>query len=757
CHTENMFDCIFECHVKATGHATSRHTHDKTMQRYGQSIPRTIVDMFLTNCQTCLATQKNPKPKAGATLIVTTMFGQRTQMDCIDMQRFVKGLRKAYQALPRHDREKVNFNEIAEQRNRLLGTKTKKPDPNWPRFLINIADHASKYGQTYTATSKRAVTMAWLLAQYYSCVGASKILHTDNGREFISLAYDKKYKGAKYVKWTAKEKRQIIEKVEQLIPGTKQVHGRARHSQSQGFIENRNKACINFLTKWCLQNKTAYYWLGLPTLNYHLNCRTNRGIGMTPFEYMFGCKPQQGISELPMSKPLREEIFREEELNRSLNLSEDQMLEYVNQPMEAIARLPQYSEPSDYTGGEWRLQFSPDELGQVATGREEKGSNSEEESDEGLPEQVGNRGKGSQLEIESEADDDIEAVARRRSGRAQQGQNREVGSGGEESELESESDDDIETVRRSQLYRNRKVDSESESDSETDEDMKAVAHDQNHEVEIGRDECESGDDDCARLHEIGHDSDDDVVFFDDAEHNNLNNVERNDVNDVNDAEHNDSDANVRSICLTLNCSSKSCRPLTIFAEEVIYYQRLVANGEYFDFHFCHSFSVLAYHAFHPESIELFIYPVNPKRDPSTKILLDPAKKKRIVGVVIMDSHFFLIDFTLGERKITIVDGLGLVKLEGIRPILEYLLLEYNLAESRRSVDFELVDKSNGTIHCDTRLTRNQVRKNRWQVVVDATRIRQQDQLRSNCSSTPLGNHAQQWTLRFAAVPSNLYG
>ncbi|MGH7974176.1 MAG: hypothetical protein ACREBR_01525 [bacterium] len=137
------------------------------------------------------------------------MFGERVQMDCIDMQRFVKGLRKAYKRLPSNEKKNIDYRKIEKETTNLLSMM----DDTWPRYLVNIADHASKYGETFASESKRAIAMAWILSKYYSHVGASKILHTDNGREFISLAYDKKYQGSKYVKLTDEESQEVIRKV----------------------------------------------------------------------------------------------------------------------------------------------------------------------------------------------------------------------------------------------------------------------------------------------------------------------------------------------------------------------------------------------------------------------------------------------------------------------------------------------------------------------------------------------------------------
>ncbi len=66
--------------------------------------------------------------------------------------------------------------------------------------MVNIPDHMSKLGDCSAVESKRVGTIAWVLLKFVSCFGTSKILHTDNGREFISLANDRKYDGVRLVK-----------------------------------------------------------------------------------------------------------------------------------------------------------------------------------------------------------------------------------------------------------------------------------------------------------------------------------------------------------------------------------------------------------------------------------------------------------------------------------------------------------------------------------------------------------------------------
>jgi hypothetical protein len=202
--------------------------------------------------------------------------------------------------------------------------------------------------------------MAWVLLNFVSRYGAPKILHVDNGREFISLAYDEKYQGPRQVEFSEEESEKIVTEFQKLLPGTKMVHGKARHSQSQGFIENRNKVAINFLTKWCLQNNTAFYWMGIPSMRFHINGRINRGNKMSPFEYLYGVKPTAGISSLPLDRKLINSLVTEEDLNRALDIPSDEMIEMYLQPASKVAVIPVVHLHEE--DSEWKLGYCTSEL-----------------------------------------------------------------------------------------------------------------------------------------------------------------------------------------------------------------------------------------------------------------------------------------------------------------------------------------------------------------------------------------------------------
>ena len=81
-------------------------------------------------------------------------------------------------------------------------------------------DHLTKFVQLRALKSKRAEEVAYHLLDVFTIFGASCILHSDNGREFAN---------------------KVIEEVCKMWNEPKIVHGKPRHSQSQGSVKRANQ------------------------------------------------------------------------------------------------------------------------------------------------------------------------------------------------------------------------------------------------------------------------------------------------------------------------------------------------------------------------------------------------------------------------------------------------------------------------------------------------------------------------------------
>ena len=90
----------------------------------------------------------------------------------------------------------------------------------------------TKFVQLGPVTSKRAPEIAYQLLDTFSIFGASSILQSDNGREFVNSA---------------------ITELSAMWDGLKIVHEKPIHSQSQGSVERVNRDIEDMLMTCCSQ------------------------------------------------------------------------------------------------------------------------------------------------------------------------------------------------------------------------------------------------------------------------------------------------------------------------------------------------------------------------------------------------------------------------------------------------------------------------------------------------------------------------
>jgi transposase InsO family protein len=128
-------------------------------------------------------------------------------------------------------------------------------------------DHLTKFVTLRALRSKTAIEVASQVKSIFSTYGAPKILQTDNGREFKNAT--------------------LKELIEQW-PACKFVHGKPRHSQSQGSVERCNQDVENILFCMMRDKQTTQWASLLEDVQYAKNTRYHSGIGRTPFKAMFG-------------------------------------------------------------------------------------------------------------------------------------------------------------------------------------------------------------------------------------------------------------------------------------------------------------------------------------------------------------------------------------------------------------------------------------------------------------------------------------
>ncbi len=211
-----MFEELTSVHLE-TGHGG----RDRMMARLKQkkiADATTSLGIFLKICRQC--SLKKPQARQGVVVkpIVSSSYGERFQVDLVDMQS--------------------------------------QPDDGF-KFIMHVIDHHTRYSILRPLKDKTAASVAKHLLQIFADFGAPKILQSDNGREFVN---------------------QIIGQFKVLWPDLQLVNGKPRHPQTQGCVERGNSDIKNMLRAWMNDNNSANWSRGLMFVQMSKNRARNRSI-----------------------------------------------------------------------------------------------------------------------------------------------------------------------------------------------------------------------------------------------------------------------------------------------------------------------------------------------------------------------------------------------------------------------------------------------------------------------------------------------
>ena len=155
-------------------------------------------------------------------------------------------------------------------------------------FLMTYKDDGIKFNDNAALTSKRPAAIAQALLDVWSVIGPPAILGCDNGGEFSNLGKNMKRVTSVnisdevlpdtltyYILHTTyyllpttyyllpQLMGEIITELKGLWPELVIVHGKPRHSQTQGGIERHNRTLVEKLGNWMKANKsTAWATVG---------------------------------------------------------------------------------------------------------------------------------------------------------------------------------------------------------------------------------------------------------------------------------------------------------------------------------------------------------------------------------------------------------------------------------------------------------------------------------------------------------------
>lgn len=184
-----MYDVLKNTH-SSIGHG-GRDRMIKELSNKYKNIARSIIELFLSLCEPCQQKQKGTKKGVVVKPMVFNEFNSRCQVDLIDFQSH--------------------------------------PDGKY-LFIIVYQDHLTKFVILKPLEFKRAELVAYNnIIDIFTLIGAPSVLQSGNGREFSN---------------------QIVSSLKVHWPELKIVHGKPRHSQSQGSVERANQDIESMLTTW---------------------------------------------------------------------------------------------------------------------------------------------------------------------------------------------------------------------------------------------------------------------------------------------------------------------------------------------------------------------------------------------------------------------------------------------------------------------------------------------------------------------------
>ncbi|XP_039312990.1 KRAB-A domain-containing protein 2-like [Solenopsis invicta] len=249
---EEIYDVIESAHI-AVRHGGRDRMKKETSRKYA-NITNEMINIFLSMCETCQ--QKRSKRKKGLVSkpILHSEMNSRCQVDLIDMQS--------------------------------------QADEQF-KFIMVYQDHLTKFILLRALQSKRAEEVALQLTDIFLTFGAPCILYSDNGREFVNS---------------------VIEELFTYWPELKIVHGKPRHSQSQGSVERANQDIENMLASWLKDNNTTKWLNGFKFVQFMKNRALHFGIKQSPYKAMFGIEPRVGLTTSSLPSDMITNIHDENDL-----------------------------------------------------------------------------------------------------------------------------------------------------------------------------------------------------------------------------------------------------------------------------------------------------------------------------------------------------------------------------------------------------------------------------------------------------------
>lgn len=281
-YIEEVFDIIHESHL-SIGHGGRNRMMAELKSKY-KNITIELINTYLNLCEPCQKKMSIPKKGLVVKPIKSNEFNSRCQVDLIDMQSQADGDYK---------------------------------------FIMVYQDHLTKFVQMRALKTKTAEEVAYHLLEVFTIFGAPCILHSDNGREFAN---------------------KVIVELCLMWDEPKIVHGKPRHSQSQGSVERANQDIEKMLATWLETNKTTKWSEGIKFIQFMKNKAHHSGISRSPYEAMFGCKAKVGLKTFLPALETMSDITSEEDLEAMVKNQNGQASEDIDTNLEGSINNDIYTE-----------------------------------------------------------------------------------------------------------------------------------------------------------------------------------------------------------------------------------------------------------------------------------------------------------------------------------------------------------------------------------------------------------------------------
>ena len=163
---------------------------------------------------------------------------------------------------------------------------------------MNYQDHLTNFTILLPLKSTTAEEVTCQLMDIFSMFGAPFIQQSDNGREFAN---------------------KIIQNLACMWPGMKLVHGKPRHSQSQGSVERSNQDIRDILVAWMSYNNTKTWCEGLRFIQSKINRALNSDIKTNLLRLCLERRRGSDLGILRSLKTMYSSIETEEVLEQLFN------------------------------------------------------------------------------------------------------------------------------------------------------------------------------------------------------------------------------------------------------------------------------------------------------------------------------------------------------------------------------------------------------------------------------------------------------